>query len=68
MTVSMTVPILRVARPSGDLNGLLRFYCDGLGFMALCRFEDHVEFDWIPWDGKTRPTTSSSRRSMATYL
>ncbi len=47
MTVSMTVPILRVARPSDDLNGLLRFYCDGLGLMALCRFEDHVGFDGI---------------------
>lgn len=43
----MTVPVLRVARPSNDPNGLLRFYCDGLGLTVLCRFEDHAGFDGI---------------------
>ena len=43
----MNVPILRVARASDDLNGLLRFYCDGLGLIVLCRFENHVGFDGI---------------------
>jgi catechol 2,3-dioxygenase-like lactoylglutathione lyase family enzyme len=43
----MDAPILRVARPSDDLNGLLRFYCDGLGLMVLCRFEGHAGFDGI---------------------
>ena len=43
----MNVPILRVARPSDDLNGLLQFYCDGLGLMVLCRFENHAGFDGL---------------------
>jgi catechol 2,3-dioxygenase-like lactoylglutathione lyase family enzyme len=43
----MAAPILRVARPSDDPNGLLRFYCDGLGLTVLCRFEDHAGFDGI---------------------
>lgn len=43
----MTVPILRVARPSDDLDGLLRFYRDGLGLNVLYRFEGHNEFDGV---------------------
>ncbi|MFZ0065334.1 MAG: VOC family protein, partial [Pseudolabrys sp.] len=43
----MNVPILRVARASDDLNGLLRFYCDGLGLIVLCRFENHAGFDGV---------------------
>jgi catechol 2,3-dioxygenase-like lactoylglutathione lyase family enzyme len=39
------VPILRVARPSDDPDGLLRFYRDGLGLPVLHRFEDHDGFD-----------------------
>ncbi|MGH6795024.1 MAG: VOC family protein [Methylocella sp.] len=42
-----TVPILRVARPSGNLDALLRFYEHGPGLMLLCRFEDHEGFDEI---------------------
>ena len=40
-------PILRVARPSDDLEALLRFYQQGLGFALLYRFEDHDGFDGI---------------------
>ncbi len=38
---------LRVARPTDDLEGLLRFYCNGLGLEILGRFEDHAGFDGI---------------------
>jgi catechol 2,3-dioxygenase-like lactoylglutathione lyase family enzyme len=39
------VPILRVARPTDDLDALLPFYVDGLGFQVLYRFGGHDEFD-----------------------
>jgi catechol 2,3-dioxygenase-like lactoylglutathione lyase family enzyme len=38
-------PILRVARPSDNLDALLPFYVDGLGFEVLYRFGGHDEFD-----------------------
>jgi len=41
MTGRATMPILRVARPSDDLDRLLPFYADGLGLEILYRFEDH---------------------------
>lgn len=41
------VPILRVARPTDDIEALLPFYCDGLGFAVLYRFVDHGGFDGI---------------------
>jgi catechol 2,3-dioxygenase-like lactoylglutathione lyase family enzyme len=41
------VPVLRVARPSDDLDALLPFYRDGLGMTVLYRFEDHAGFDGI---------------------
>lgn len=40
-------PILRVARPTDDLDALLQFYRDGLGFEVLYRFEEHDGFDGI---------------------
>lgn len=40
-------PRLRVARPSDDLDALLRFYRDGLGLELLYRFEDHDGFDGV---------------------
>ena len=40
-------PILRVARPSDNLEALLQFYRQGLGFALLYRFEDHDGFDGI---------------------
>jgi catechol 2,3-dioxygenase-like lactoylglutathione lyase family enzyme len=41
------VPILRVARPSDDLDALLPFYRDGLGMAVLYRFQDHDGFDGV---------------------
>ncbi len=41
------VPVLRVARPSDNLDALLHFYRDGLGLALLGRFEDHDGFDGI---------------------
>ncbi len=40
-------PKLRVARPTDDLDSLLRFYRDGLGFKELGRFTDHDGFDGV---------------------
>jgi catechol 2,3-dioxygenase-like lactoylglutathione lyase family enzyme len=40
-------PVLRVARPSNDLDALLRFYRQGLGLELLDRFADHDGFDGI---------------------
>jgi catechol 2,3-dioxygenase-like lactoylglutathione lyase family enzyme len=42
-----TVPTLRVARPSDNLDALLRFYQRGLGLTVLFRFENHEGFDGI---------------------
>ena len=41
------VPILRVARPTDNLDALLRFYGHGLGLAVLYRFEDHDGFDGV---------------------
>lgn len=38
---------LRVARPSHDLERLLRFYRDGLGFEVLASFENHDGVDGV---------------------
>jgi catechol 2,3-dioxygenase-like lactoylglutathione lyase family enzyme len=43
----MPIPILRIARPSDDLDALLPFYRDGLGLTVLYRFEDHDGFDGV---------------------
>jgi catechol 2,3-dioxygenase-like lactoylglutathione lyase family enzyme len=40
-------PKLRVARPSDNLEELIRFYRDGLGLEILFRFENHEEFDGV---------------------
>jgi catechol 2,3-dioxygenase-like lactoylglutathione lyase family enzyme len=45
MTLAGT--ILRIARPTDDLEALLPFYRDGLGFEVLYRFADHDGFDGI---------------------
>jgi catechol 2,3-dioxygenase-like lactoylglutathione lyase family enzyme len=42
-----TIPTLRVARPSDDLQALLRFYREGLGLQVLASFEDHAGFDGV---------------------
>jgi catechol 2,3-dioxygenase-like lactoylglutathione lyase family enzyme len=38
---------LRVARPSDDLEAVVRFYRDGLGFTVLYEFQDHDGFDGV---------------------
>ena len=43
----MPIPILRVARPSDDIDALLPFYRDGLGLTVLYRFDDHDGFDVV---------------------
>jgi len=43
----MNAPILRVARPTDDLDALIAFYRDGLGLDVLDRFEDHDGFDGV---------------------
>ena len=45
--MSARVPTLRVARPTDDLDALLPFYRDGLGFAVLARFADHAGFDGV---------------------
>ena len=41
----MTAPVLRVARPTDDIEPLIRFYRDGLGLEVLFSFRDHDGFD-----------------------
>jgi catechol 2,3-dioxygenase-like lactoylglutathione lyase family enzyme len=43
----MTAPILRVARPTNDIDALLAFYCDGLGLERCAGFKDHDGFDGV---------------------
>jgi catechol 2,3-dioxygenase-like lactoylglutathione lyase family enzyme len=38
---------LRVARPTDDLAGVVKFYRDGLGFEVLSEFKDHDGFDGV---------------------
>jgi catechol 2,3-dioxygenase-like lactoylglutathione lyase family enzyme len=39
--------IVRVARPTDQLDKVIRFYTDGLGFKILYRFENHEGFDGV---------------------
>ena len=43
----MRFPILRVARPTDDIDALLPFYEQGVGLTVLYRFEDHDGFDGV---------------------
>ncbi|KAK5662967.1 hypothetical protein OQA88_6379 [Cercophora sp. LCS_1] len=38
---------LRIARPTNDIDALLPFYRDGLGFEVVFQFTDHEGFDGI---------------------
>jgi len=38
---------LRVARPTNDLDAVIRFYRDGVGFDVLSEFHDHDGFDGV---------------------
>jgi catechol 2,3-dioxygenase-like lactoylglutathione lyase family enzyme len=42
-----SIPVLRVARPTDNIDRLLPFYRDGLGLALLYRFEDHDGFDGV---------------------
>jgi hypothetical protein len=42
-----TATMLRVARPTDNLAGIVRFYEVGLGLTRLGSFEDHEGFDGI---------------------
>lgn len=44
---AMHTPMLRIARPTDDINALLPFYRDGLGLSVLGHFEDHAGFDGV---------------------
>jgi catechol 2,3-dioxygenase-like lactoylglutathione lyase family enzyme len=39
--------IIRVARPTDQLDQVIRFYTDGLGFQVLYRFDNHGGFDGV---------------------
>ncbi|KAK3378475.1 Glyoxalase/Bleomycin resistance protein/Dihydroxybiphenyl dioxygenase [Podospora didyma] len=45
--MALAVAHLRIARPTNNIDGLLRFYRDGLGFEVLSIFADHEGFDGI---------------------
>ncbi len=47
MTHRVAAPVLRVARPTDDIERLLVFYRDGLGFQILTRFNNHSGFDGV---------------------
>lgn len=51
----MKIPTIRIARPSDDLDALLRFYRDGLGLKVLNTFEDHDGFDGIMLGHESSP-------------
>jgi len=43
----MTIPTLRIARPTDHLEAIAKMYVDGLGLQVLGSFEDHAGFDGI---------------------
>ena len=43
----MTLPKLRIARPTDDIRALLPFYVDGLGLAVMYEFQDHDGFDGV---------------------
>ena len=45
--MSLAGAILRVARPTDQLEAVAAFYRDGLGFTELSRFADHKGFDGV---------------------
>jgi catechol 2,3-dioxygenase-like lactoylglutathione lyase family enzyme len=51
----MAAPVLRVARPTDDIDALMPFYRDGLGFEVLDRFEDHAGFDGVTLGHRRAP-------------
>ncbi|MEH6694446.1 MAG: VOC family protein [Hyphomonas sp.] len=45
--MTLELATLRIARPTDDLDALLPFYRDGLGFDVLFEFRDHDDFDGV---------------------
>ena len=39
--------IVRIARPTDQLNKVVRFYTEGLGLKILYHFEEHEGFDGV---------------------
>ena len=48
-------PILRVARPTDNLDALRPFYENGLGFKLLASFHDHAGFDGMIFGHESAP-------------
>lgn len=44
---SQPFPVLRIARPTDDIQALLPFYTTGLGLRVLYEFKNHDGFDGI---------------------
>ncbi len=44
---TLATPHLRVARPTDDLDAVVRFYRDGLGFEIIGSFTNHDGFDGV---------------------
>jgi len=53
--MTMGAPILRVARPSDDLEALKNFYVNGLGMEIIDQFKSHDGFDGIMMGHKGWP-------------
>lgn len=45
--MSLSSSHLRVARPSDNIDALIPFYCNGLGFELLLRFQEHEGFNGV---------------------
>jgi catechol 2,3-dioxygenase-like lactoylglutathione lyase family enzyme len=67
MTKDTHFPTLRVARPTDDLDALLRFYIDGLGLRLLYRFEDHDGFDGVMLGHEAAPYHFEFTRARAHF-
>ena len=61
----MDAPILRVARPTDDIEALLPFYRAGLGLSLLYRFKDHDGFDGVMLGSEGAPYHFEFTRSQA---
>lgn len=42
-----TQTVLRIARPTDNLEHVIRFYTEGVGLMVVGSFEDHEGFDGV---------------------
>jgi catechol 2,3-dioxygenase-like lactoylglutathione lyase family enzyme len=53
--LSKDIPILRVARPTNEIDKILKFYHNGLGFDLLFKFEGHEGFNGVMLGRKGAP-------------